>query len=142
MKTTATEKRPMTEKEEARAELLKILSPGDTVYTILRHVSASGMTRHIDVYTIQDNKPFYLTAYVSKACDIRRLGPGAPRWSLVLGGCGTDMGFEVVYNLGRALWPDGAASALHPADRAWTKNRNGDKGPETDGGYMLRQEWL
>lgn len=136
------ETRPMTEKEEARAELLKVLSPGDTVYTILRHVSASGMTRHIDVYTIQDNKPFYLTAYVSKLCGIRRLGPNASRWSLVVGGCGMDMGFHVVYTLGRALWPDGAASAIHRADKSFTRSRNGDTGPETDGGYMLRHEWL
>lgn len=142
MKTAKTETRPMSEKEEARAELLKILSPGDTVYTLLRHVSASGMTRHIDVYTIQDDKPIYLTAYVAKACEIRRLGPGAPRWSLVVGGCGMDMGFYVVYTLGRVLWPEGAASAIHRADKAYTRGRNGDQGPETDGGYMLRQEWF
>ena len=132
----------MTEKEEARAELLKILSPGDTVYTILRHVSKSGMTRHIDVYTIQDNKPFYLTAYVSKLCGIRRLPAPAYMWSLVVGGCGMDMGYHVVYCLGRALWPDGAASAVHRADKSYTINRNGDTGPETDGGYMLRHAWI
>jgi hypothetical protein len=131
-----------TDAQEARAELLKILRPGDTVYTILRHISKSGMTRHIDVYTIQGNKPLYLTAYVSKACGIRRLGPGAPMWSLVVGGCGMDMGFHVVYCLGAALWPNGAASAIHRADKSYTRNRNGNTGPETDGGYMLRQEWV
>ncbi len=132
----------LDEKQEARAELLKILSPGDTVYTILRHVSKSGMTRHIDVYTIQDNRMVYLTAYVSKACGIRRLPASASLWSLVVGGCGMDMGYHVVYSLGRALWPDGAMSALHSGDRTFTKNRNGDTGPETDGGYMLRHAWI
>ena len=131
-----------TEKEEARAELLKILSPGDTVYTILRHVSKSGMTRHIDVYTIQDNKPFYLTAYVSKLCGIRRLPASASMWSLVVGGCGMDMGYHVVYCLGRALWPDGAMSARHFADKSYKTGRNGSTEPETDGGYMLRHAWI
>jgi hypothetical protein len=35
------------EQAEAKAALLKILKPGDTVNTILRHVSRSGMMRHI-----------------------------------------------------------------------------------------------
>lgn len=34
---------------EARANLLKLLKPGDTVYTVLKHVSSSGMSRVIDL---------------------------------------------------------------------------------------------
>ncbi len=132
----------MTEKEEARAELLKILSPGDIVYTVLRHVSKSGMTRHIDVYAIRDNKTVYLTPYVSKACGIPRLPATASLWSLIVRGCGMDMDYHVVYSLGCALWPRGAASALRSADKTWTRGRNGDHGPETDGGYMLRHGWI
>ena len=45
-----------------------------------------------------------------------------------------DMGFEIVYHLGRVLWPDG--------DGKFTRNRNGDTGPETDGGYLFNQRWL
>ena len=36
------------------------LKPGDTVYTILRHVSRSGMVREISLLTISDNKPISL----------------------------------------------------------------------------------
>lgn len=36
-------------KDEARKRLKEVLKPGDTVYTILRHVSRSGMTRHISL---------------------------------------------------------------------------------------------
>lgn len=136
---TATEPRPMSDKEDALAQLRKRIEPGQTVYTVLRHVSASGMTRRIDVYVMEENKPYFVTGLVGKACGYRH---EFRKGGLVVSGCGMDMGFEVVYNLGRALWPDGAASAIHRADRAWTKGRNGDQGPETDGGYMLRQEWL
>ena len=35
------------ERDEARERLLEMLRPGDTVHTILRHVSRSGMSRSI-----------------------------------------------------------------------------------------------
>jgi hypothetical protein len=45
--------KPLTAKQaeqaDAVAELHKLLKPGDTVYTILRHVSSSGMSRVIDL---------------------------------------------------------------------------------------------
>lgn len=37
------------QRNEARENLLKILKPGMRVYTVLRHVSRSGMVRHISV---------------------------------------------------------------------------------------------
>lgn len=37
------------QRNEARENLLKILKPGMRVYTVLRHVSRSGMMRHISV---------------------------------------------------------------------------------------------
>src|SRR5688572_7990389 len=40
------------ERDEAAAELRKLLKPGDTVYTILRHRAASGMFRVIDLVII------------------------------------------------------------------------------------------
>lgn len=128
MKTT---ERPMTDKEEAIIALRKIFRPGDTVYTILRHVSKSGMMRRIDVVSLKGGDPRTWTILVARACDygLSKNGRG-----LVTHGCGMDMGFEVVYNLGRALWPGGNGK--------FSRGRNGDKGPETEGGYMLRQEWL
>ena len=53
--TIATQKRQ--DREEALADLRAYLHPGDTVYTILRHVSRSGMYRVIDLLVIRDNQP-------------------------------------------------------------------------------------
>ena len=47
MTTTATRK---AEQEEAIARLRNWIRPGDTLYTVLRHRAASGMSRSIDVY--------------------------------------------------------------------------------------------
>ena len=53
----------------AREQLLKILKPGDTVYTVLRHRSVGGGYRAFDVFLI--------------APDVRQLETGAP--TLVMG---------------------------------------------------------
>jgi len=52
---------------EAIVHLRSMLKPGDTVYTVLRHVSRSGMTRGIDCYVIADNRPVWITGYVGHA---------------------------------------------------------------------------
>jgi hypothetical protein len=54
------------QKAEAIVHLREVLKPGDTVYTVLRHVSRSGMSRNIDLY-MADNKPVWISAYVGHA---------------------------------------------------------------------------
>lgn len=122
-----------TRKEECRAALLKILKPGDTVHCILRHVSRSGMMRHIDFYTMQTNDKGapdmrWLSTYIADLGEYSQTNNGA----LKVGGCGMDMGFSVVYNLGAQLWPNGTAK---PHGR-----RNGE--PDSAGGYALKHQWL
>ena len=51
---------------------------------------------------------------------------------LVVGGAGMDMGFSIVYDLGRSLWPNGTDV---PHGR-----RNGQ--PDSAGGYALNHQWL
>ena len=119
-----------TERQKALTHLRKMLKPGTTVYTILRHVSRSGMSRQIDVYVIRKGEPVWITAYVGNAI-------GRPQsmkdWQnqngLRVNGCGTDMGFRLVYELSCALYPDG---------------RNGTPENELDknGGYALTQKWI
>src|ERR1035437_6186461 len=93
-----------TEAVEAMARLREMLKPGDELTTILRHVSRSGMMRHIDVYRFgADGSRDYLSGLVARACDWRTAADG----SLKVCGCGMDMGFEVVYKLGATLWPVG-----------------------------------
>lgn len=117
--------------QQARERLLSLLTPGDTVYGIVRHVSRSGMSRRIDFYVIKNNEPLFLTGAMAA------LGIGTfPRTGqgLRVDGCGMDMVFHCVYNLGRILWPGG--------DGKTVIGRNRDKKPETDGGYLLRHSQL
>jgi hypothetical protein len=93
-----------SERDAAIAELRETLKPGTTVYTVLRHVSRSGMSRDIDVYAMEDNEPRRITWSVAQATGIRY---DRKAEALKVGGCGMDMGFHVVYNLSRALYDRG-----------------------------------
>jgi len=108
--------------------LRDMLKPGDTVHTILRHVSASGMSRRISTIIVSEGRIRDITNVVADACGYT-LGqnPGLP-----VNGGGMDMGFHVVYGLGATLWPNGTPE---PHGR-----RNGQ--PDTAGGYALKHEWL
>lgn len=72
-----------------------------TVYTVLRHVSASGMTRVIDCYVVRNNELCIISRNVAKACqDIIDRNYGG----IKVKGCGMDMGFAVVNNLSICLF--------------------------------------
>ncbi len=108
--------------------------PGVTLHTILRHVSRSGMSRSVSVVMLKRGESLYLTPSVATVIGFRE---DRARDALKVGGCGMDVGFEVVYNLGRCLFPRGFK--LKPGERG----RNGDtSGYDTDGGYALKQRWL
>lgn len=117
------------EREKAIAELRKLLKPGTTVYTLLRHRSASGMYRVVDVYVIKQNTPLRLSWSVALATgagyDTKHEGVRAP-------GCGLDVGYQIVYDLGSVLWPNG------------TKKPHGTRNGEPDhaGGYALKHRWM
>ena len=98
-----------SQRAEAIERMRRWLQPGATLYCVMRHVSRSGMTRIIDLLTIQDG-------------DIVRIGYDA---ALVLGwpydyrrggvrvsGCGMDMGFHLVHSLAYALFGAGAGDVL------------------------------
>lgn len=116
--------------ELAKTQLRKMLKPGRTVFTILNHCSASGMSRSISL-VISDKKDgiFRLDYLVAPALgytlDIKKGG-------LKVSGCGMDMGFSLVYNLGMVLWPEGTKKP-HVA-------RNGE--PGSSGGYALKHKWI
>jgi hypothetical protein len=96
-----------SEREQACSELRETLKPGTTVYTVLRHVSRSGMSRDIDVYVIEDGEPRRITYTVAKAADLTYSRKAE---AIKIGGCGMDMGFAVVYNLSRSLYNNGHSS--------------------------------
>jgi len=89
-------------KSEALDMLRKFLRPGSTVYTVLRSVARSGMSRVIDLYTFDDGRKVYLTGYVSKVLGMTRTDDG-----IRVNGCGSDAGFDTVYALARTMFRDG-----------------------------------
>lgn len=110
-------------------ELRALLKPGDTVNCILRHVSRSGMQRRISFcVTAADGDVRNLDNLIADALGYRH----HEQSGLVIRGCGMDMGFHTVYNLGATLWPDGT-----PEPHG---TRNGV--PDSDGGYALKSCWL
>jgi hypothetical protein len=70
----------------------------DTIYTNLKHVSKSGLTRDIQLMVMKDNEPLFLNYYVSKYLGYRIVNGG-----LRVSGGGMDMGFHLVYNLASKL---------------------------------------
>lgn len=124
--------------QNAVTRLKKLLPPASTVYTNLRHVSNSGMMRHIKVFIAIKNKGekpriYDISWLVAQALELKRADNGG----LKVGGCGMDMGFHIVYSLGRKLYPKGFKL------RKGQWGRNGDKsGFDKDGGYSLNHEWV
>lgn len=133
MKTITKKQQLENERQESIDYLLSILNPKDTIYTILRHCSKSGMTRHISLMVVVDGDLRDISYRAAKVMRDRIAKDGG----IVITGCGMDMGFSLVYNLGRYLYPKGFTL---PKDY---RGRNGDtSGVETDGGYAFIQRWL
>lgn len=95
------------DRQEAIAYLRKILKPGDTVGCILKHVSASGMYRRITLVVCRGGEVANISAWAARAMDDKLCDDG----SIGTIGCGMDMGFNLVYNLGRTLFSQ--PEALH-----------------------------
>lgn len=94
------------------------LAPGDTVYTLVRHVSASGMSRDISLFIAQGGEIIDLTFYAAHAIGWRLVERNGRR-AIRVSGAGMDMGFHTVYTLASVLY-SGAV--------------------EGDAGYSLKQE--
>jgi hypothetical protein len=143
----------MKMKAESAHDLLELLKPGDTVKTILRHCSRSGMSRRISLVIARDSEVTDITWDAARVMGdpIKQGGKYVQAAGLVVGGCGMDMGFHVVYNLGRYLWPDGFVC---PGETCQSNDHSNNHGEEWrrknfkgqrhtgDGGYALKQAWL
>lgn len=138
------------EKEAAVQRLRDHVEPGDTVHTILRHVSGSGMTRAISVVIIStdgptaQHEPWDISYLVARADDSKidqRHG------GIRVRGAGMDMGFDLVYRLSRYLFPDGfdcigeGCPANDHSNSPYPERVAGSM-HHRDGGYALRQRWL
>lgn len=97
-----------TEQQEAIERLRSWIKPGDTLFTILRHRSASGMSRVIDVVAVRGTrKKPDVSAYGYNIALALGWGFDRKREGIRVGGCGMDMGFHVVYELSSVLFADG-----------------------------------
>jgi hypothetical protein len=107
-----------------------ILKPGDTVMCVLRSTSRSGMMRHISFFAGPDMAD--ITTYIARLLDGKIDRDTGFQDGMKVAGCGMDMGFHIVYNLGHAMWPNGT-----PEPHG---TRNGDL--DVFGGYALKSRWL
>jgi len=90
-----------------------------TVFTIVRSVAKSGMSREISVVipVLTDGavRQFVHPSYTIAALLGRKYSEKSGNNAVVCNGCGMDMGFELVYSLSSVLYGDG---------------------------YKIRQEWI
>jgi hypothetical protein len=132
-----------TEREEARERLLEWIKPGDRIYCVLRHVSSSGMLRVIQLIKFEADRPLHIGYNAALAMDDRY---DRDREGIRVGGAGMDMGFHLVYNLGRTLWPNGyrcSGKGCHSNDHANGPHYTPDgRMKHRDGGYALKSVWL
>ena len=123
-----------TEKQESIAWLLSVIKPGDKIYGLVRHVAPSGMSRHISFFILLDGGIKDISWHMARVLDYKQAQSGA----LKVSGCGMDMVYHCIYSLGSILFGQGDSAS------SWNyyTGRNGDKGPETDGGYFLKEDIL
>jgi hypothetical protein len=98
--------------------LTHYLKEGDKVYTILRHVSTSGMSRDISLVIAQGDEIIDITYYAAHAMG-DKVSESKGHRVIKVNGAGMDMGFHLVYNLSSVLFAG--------KDRA---------------GYALKQGWI
>ena len=120
------------EKEKALKNLRKVLKSGDTVFTVLRSCSRSGMSRRIDLYKIvqypdraapgkmEAPRLQYLSGWAAAAMGYASW----PENGIRINGGGMDMGFALVDDLRAVVF-------------GWEKTEHGHKAKGE-----LRQEWI
>ena len=95
--------------KNAGLTVAELIQPGVTVYTLIRHVSASGMSRVIDLFVIQEAKDgsgpylrrFSWSAAIVGGSTYDRKHEGVKVW-----GYGMDMAFCLVSSLCDAIGVD------------------------------------
>lgn len=136
---------------EAIGKLRQVLNPGDTVYTILNNVSRTGMNRHISLAIGDGKNVKNITWLVAHALgeSIKNRAGYVQDVGISVSGCGMDMGFELVYNLSRVLFPQGfecagesCPSNDHFNDPKCRRSTFKGKMHKGDGGYALNHKWL
>lgn len=122
------------------------LEVGETVYTVLRHVSSSGLSRSIDLFVIRNNELRHIFAFMTDE-QIEEFTNNFKRDSkgngFLIRGIGMDMGFSMVYNLSKIIFGKShkcigqncpSNDHVNSPDKEFTEH--------TNSGYALRQRWV
>lgn len=104
--------------QSGKRQALELLGENRNVYTILRRVSASGMSRAISLKIIHNGELIDITYTAAQALGEKVIEVNGQN-AIRVQGCGMDMGFHLVYNLASVLFTG--------QDRA---------------GYELKQRWI
>jgi hypothetical protein len=94
-----------------------LIDAGQTIYTKVEAVSVSGMSRRISLFIVNDGRIVNITGDVGTVTNYRKSDKGG----LIVNGAGMDMGFHLVYSLSCTMFNDKFIS---------------------DGGYVLKHEWI
>lgn len=88
------------ELETAKDQLISLLSDTDTIYTVLRSVSKSGLSRVISFYIIDNKEIVNINYYIKTLLGYKF---NKTRDGLIIKGGGMDMGFHVIHTLKHKL---------------------------------------
>ena len=92
-------------REQVAARLREQLPKGSKVWGLVRSVAPSGMSRRISLYIVHGSRIVDITYRAGIVLERTEHRDGG----LVVGGCGMDMVFSLVYDLGAALYADPSA---------------------------------
>lgn len=133
--------------ERALMALRANIKLGDTVFTILRHVSTSHLSRRISVHTFPGFDESGRLEIRTWDHNVAALGIGRQvpdKQGIHIEGMGQDMGFHIVYEMGRSLFPEGFTCPGKNCNS--NDHRNGDRNYKrhhhNDGGYAFRHRWI
>jgi len=110
------------DQQESVNNLLDLFDGNDSprIFTVLRHVSSSGMSRDISLFYVKNGDIVNITYHASIALGWKLVERNGSR-AIKVGGAGMDMGFHTVYTLSRVLYRGTV---------------------DGDAGYKLRHEWM
>lgn len=118
-------KAQIQERDEARATLRELVERSQkrrdgspVIYTFLRHVSKSGMSRDITLKIVDGDGTLRDITYTAALAIGEKPRDNYGRRVIRVHGCGMDMGFHLVYSVSHALY-DGQERAGYVISHEW-----------------------
>ena len=118
-------KAQIAERDAARATLRELVEQSQkrrdgspVIYTFLRHVSKSGMSRDITLKIVDGDGTLRDITYTAALAIGEKPRDNYGRRVIRVHGCGMDMGFHLVYSVSHALY-DGQERAGYVISHEW-----------------------